>query len=56
MVNVPHLFMKLEDVEELEGIKSGLDINGTEHLRSKSKSTMASHTRSKFQTAYTYLS
>jgi len=39
MVNAPHLFkdLKLRDVGEVEGIKSGLDIKGTGTFRFKIK-------------------
>jgi hypothetical protein len=39
MVNAPHLFkdLKLGDVEEVEGIKSGLDIKGTGTFKFKIK-------------------
>jgi hypothetical protein len=39
MVNVPHLFkdLKLGDVGEVEGIKSGLDMNGTGTFKFKIK-------------------
>jgi hypothetical protein len=39
MVNAPHLFkdLKLGDVGEVEGIKSGLDIKGTETFKLKIK-------------------
>ncbi len=39
MVNVPHLFkdLKLGDVGEVEGIKSGLDIKGTRTFKFKIK-------------------
>ncbi len=43
MVNAPHLFedLKLGDVGEVEGIKSGLDIKGTGTFKSKLRTTMA---------------
>jgi hypothetical protein len=39
MANAPHLFkdLKLGDVGEVEGIKSGLDIKGTETFKFKIK-------------------
>jgi hypothetical protein len=39
MVNAPHMFedLKLRDVGEIEGIKSGLDIKGTGTFKFKIK-------------------
>jgi hypothetical protein len=58
MVNAPHLFkdLKLGEVGEVEGVKSGLDIKGTGTFKYKIKDDNGMTHESRFQTAYTYLS
>ena len=59
MVNAPHLFedLKLGEVGEVEGIKSGLDIKGTGTFKFKIKDNNGmTHKIKIYQTAYTYLS
>ncbi len=57
MVNAPHLFkdLKLGDVGEVEGIKSGLDIKGMGTFKFKINDNNSMMHEIKFQTVCTYL-
>jgi hypothetical protein len=58
MVSAPHLFkdLKLGDVGEVKGIKSGLDIKSTGTFKFKINDDNGMTHKIKFQTVCTYLS